>query len=86
MDGQGRQEVIKELWQKLQDHHKLAYVLLSRADREKTLYVARLNQIREELRQAYPQEYHQSQQTVSNLMITDSSFMDEQESPQSKQF
>lgn len=53
--------MIKELWAKLKDHHKLAYVLLSRADREKTLYIARLNQIREELRQAYPQEFMESQ-------------------------
>ena len=29
---------------------------MSRADREKVMYLARLNQIREELRRAYPEE------------------------------
>lgn len=49
--------MIKELWSKLKDEHKLAYVLLSRADREKTMYLARLNQIMDELKRAYPQEF-----------------------------
>jgi len=70
LDSQGRQDVIKQLWSKLQDHHKLAYVLLSRADREKTLYVARLNQIREELRRAYPEEYDQEQNRNSTRSST----------------
>lgn len=56
LDSQGRQEVIRDLWTRLKDQHKLAYVLMSRADREKVMYLARLNQIREELRRAYPEE------------------------------
>lgn len=56
LDSQGRQEVIRNLWAKLKDQHKLAYVLMSRADREKVMYLARLNQIRDELRKAYPEE------------------------------
>lgn len=30
---------------------------MSRADREKSLYIIRLNQIKEELRMSYPDEY-----------------------------
>jgi len=30
---------------------------MSRADREKSLYIIRLNQIREELRSAFPEEF-----------------------------
>lgn len=57
LDSNGRHQVVHNLWTQLQDHHKLAYVLMSRADREKSLYIIRLNQIREELKQAYPDEY-----------------------------
>ena len=34
---------------------------MSRADREKSLYIIRLNQIREELRQSFPQEFEKIQ-------------------------
>ena len=61
LDGKGRHAVVHDLWQQLQDRHKLAYVLMSRADREKSLYIIRLNQIREELRLAFPQEFDQIQ-------------------------
>ena len=43
LDGKGRHAVVHDLWQQLQDRHKLAYVLMSRADREKSLYIIRLN-------------------------------------------
>ena len=43
LDSNGRHQVVHNLWTQLQDHHKLAYVLMSRADREKSLYIIRLN-------------------------------------------
>ena len=43
LDGLGRHTVVRNIWQQLQDIHKLAYVLMSRADREKSLYVNHLN-------------------------------------------
>ena len=57
LDFQGRHVVVHNLWIRLQDHHKLAYVLMSRADREKSLYIIKLNQIREELKKGYPEEF-----------------------------
>ena len=39
---------------------------MSRADREKSLYIIRLNQIREELRIAFPQEFDQIQSQKNN--------------------
>lgn len=61
LDGKGRHAVVHDLWTQLQDRHKLAYVLMSRADREKSLYIIRLNQIREELKQAFPTEFRSIQ-------------------------
>jgi len=57
LDSKGRHVVVHNLWTRLQDHHKLAYVLMSRADREKSLYIIKLNQIREELKKGYPEEF-----------------------------
>jgi len=59
LDSKGRHTVVQNLWHQLHDRHKLAYVLMSRADREKSLYIIRLNQIKEELRHNYPEEYKQ---------------------------
>lgn len=61
LDGKGRHAVVHDLWTQLQDRHKLAYVLMSRADREKSLYIIRLNQIRDELKQAFPTEFRSIQ-------------------------
>ena len=61
LDSKGRHHVVHNVWTQLHDQHKLAYVLMSRADREKSLYIIRLNQIREELRSAYPKEFHEIQ-------------------------
>lgn len=57
LDSKGRQAVVQHLWSNLHDRHKFAYVLMSRADREKSLYLIRLNSIREELRKNFPEEY-----------------------------
>mgnify|MGYP000108793002 CR=1 FL=1 len=57
LDSNGRHQVVHNLWTQLQDHHKLAYVLMSRADKEKALYIIRLHQIKDELRQKYPHEF-----------------------------
>lgn len=43
LDSKGRHAVVQQLWHQLHDRHKLAYVLMSRADREKSLYIIRLN-------------------------------------------
>jgi hypothetical protein len=43
LDSKGRHSVVHQLWTNLHDRHKLAYVLMSRADREKSLYIIRLN-------------------------------------------
>ena len=43
LDSKGRHSVVQKLWAELHDRHKLAYVLMSRADREKSLYLIRLN-------------------------------------------
>ena len=45
LDSKGRHHVVHNVWTQLHDQHKLAYVLMSRADREKSLYIIRLNQI-----------------------------------------
>jgi hypothetical protein len=50
LDSKGRHAVVHLLWTHLHDRHKLAYVLMSRADREKSLYIIRLNQLKDELR------------------------------------
>jgi len=42
-DGKQRQEVIKAEWRKLNDCEKFAYVIRSRADREKALYAYKLS-------------------------------------------
>ena len=57
LDSKGRHAVVHQLWTQLHDRHKLAYVLMSRADREKSLYIIRLNQIRDELKQSFPAEF-----------------------------
>lgn len=43
LDSKGRHEIVQSLWNQLNDRHKLPYVLMSRADREKSLYIIRLN-------------------------------------------
>lgn len=59
LDSKGRHAVVHNVWTQLHDEHKLAYVLMSRADREKSLYIIRLNQIRNELRMQYPEEFRE---------------------------
>ena len=48
-DGKSRQQVIRKAWRVLPDSCKFAYVQMSRADREKALYLHRLTQIKEEI-------------------------------------
>jgi hypothetical protein len=43
LDSTARHIIVHNLWTKLKDYHKLAYVLMSRADKERSLYVIRLN-------------------------------------------
>ena len=62
LDSKGRHAVVHNVWTQLHDEHKLAYVLMSRADREKSLYIIRLNQIRNELKHQYPEEFKELQQ------------------------
>lgn len=61
LDSKGRHAVVHSVWTQLHDEHKLAYVLMSRADREKSLYIIRLNQIRNELKLQYPEEFKELQ-------------------------
>ena len=48
-DGKTRQTLIRAAWKKLKDEFKFTYVQMSRADRERALYVHRLTQIKDEL-------------------------------------
>lgn len=43
LDGKGRQNLIKKLWRDMTDDQKYPYVLLSRTDREKAIYINKLN-------------------------------------------
>lgn len=67
LDSKGRHQVVHQLWTSLHDRHKLAYVLMSRADREKSLYIIRLNQIKDELRKNFPDEYKESQDYLNSF-------------------
>ena len=49
LDGKERQKLIKEKWKELNDNQKFTYVQMSRADRERALYVHRLTLIKENL-------------------------------------
>ena len=48
-DGKTRQTLIRGAWKKLKDEFKFSYVQMSRADRERALYVNKLTQIKEEM-------------------------------------
>jgi len=48
-DGKTRQTLIRGAWKKLKDEFKFSYVQMSRADRERALYVNKLSQIKEEM-------------------------------------
>ncbi len=54
-DGKQRQDVIKAEWRTLSECEKFAYVIRSRADRERALYAYKLTQLKEELLQQYPE-------------------------------
>ena len=54
LDGKGRQQLIKKWWREMNDEDKYPYVCLSRADREKAVYVTKLNQIRMNFLRAHP--------------------------------
>ena len=49
LDGKARQTTIKAAWKKLPEEAKFTFVLMSRADREKALYLHKLAQIKEDL-------------------------------------
>lgn len=42
MEGKARHQLIRGKWQKLPDNEKFNYVMMSRADREKAIYIAKL--------------------------------------------
>lgn len=54
LDGKDRQNIIKKLWRDMNDDQKYAYVLMSRADKERAIYISKLNQLRENLIRKYP--------------------------------
>lgn len=58
LDGKGRQGIIKDRWRDLDDNQKYAYVQMSRADRERAIYVYKLTQIKENLMSSYPDLKH----------------------------
>lgn len=47
--------MIKGEWKKLDDNEKFAYVQMSRADRERALYVYKLSVIKDNLIKTYPE-------------------------------
>lgn len=49
LDSKGRHAVVQNMWAALQDHQKLPYVLMSRADKEKSVYLINIKQIFQEL-------------------------------------
>lgn len=54
IDGKARQKIIKDNWKALDDNEKYAYVQMSRADRERSIYVYKLTQIKENLLNSHP--------------------------------
>ncbi|CDW84111.1 UNKNOWN [Stylonychia lemnae] len=55
MDGKDRQKMIKDHWRELNDNQKYAYVQMSRADREKALYIHKLCRIKNDLMKNNPE-------------------------------
>ena len=49
MEGKQRQDIVRKRWRALPDQHKYAYVLKSRMDRERSIYINKLAQIRQNL-------------------------------------
>jgi len=49
LEGKQRHQLIRAKWQKLLDEQKFNYVMMSRADREKAIYIAKLIQLKETL-------------------------------------
>lgn len=54
LDGKARHAVVRQRWQKLPDKEKVAYVMMSRLDRERAIYMNKLSQIRENLLMEFP--------------------------------
>jgi len=42
LEGKERQNIVRKRWRALPDEHKFAYVLKSRMDRERSIYVSKL--------------------------------------------
>lgn len=49
LEGKQRHQLIRQRWQQLPDDKKFNYVMMSRADREKAIYIAKLIQLKETL-------------------------------------
>lgn len=49
LEGKQRHQIIRAKWQTLPDDKKFNYVMMSRADREKAVYIAKLIQLKETL-------------------------------------
>ena len=54
LDGKDRHAMVRARWQKLPDKDKVAYVMMSRLDRERAIYMNKLSQIRENLLNEFP--------------------------------
>jgi hypothetical protein len=58
--------MIKKLWKEMNDEDKYPYVCLSRADREKAIYVTKLNSIRMNFLRAHPRMKEEESQLVND--------------------
>ena len=87
LDGKGRQEIIKKLWRDLDDEKKFPYVLMSRADKERAIYINKLNLIMENLINKYPdlKEKVQVQDKINKYIEAELTNINEEESSSEKE-
>ena len=66
--GKDRHAMVRKRWQNLPDSKKITFVMMSRLDRDRAIYINRLSQIKQNLLEEHPEV---TCKNVSNLLVHD---------------
>jgi len=55
LDGKARHKIVRQRWRSLDEQSRLVYVMMSRADRERAIYMNKLAQIKDSLLREHPE-------------------------------